>query len=157
MDLSPNGLPLTENAPRPSRRTVCSLTRLLRPPHLSAVTTRPVRTDLWRGEERRWGGLSACRAAFTSSSKRRRQYGRSCPAPTSLEDRLPFLDRLVHRNLPYPHRLHRERVGGEHHEVRHLPNLDRPLSLLLEKLPCGVDRDSADGLAGRQSLLRSEL
>src|SRR5437867_25636 len=71
--------------------------------------------------------------------------------------RLTFLDRLLHDNLAYPHRVRRQRVRREQHEVRQLPNLDRPLSLLFEKLPRRVDRDGADGLAGCHSLLRSEL
>src|SRR5207249_3520885 len=71
--------------------------------------------------------------------------------------RLTFLDGLLHDNLAYPHRVRRQRVRCEQHEVRQLPNLDGPLSLLFEKLPRRVDRDGADGLAGCHSLLRSEL
>src|SRR5437899_2789008 len=71
--------------------------------------------------------------------------------------RLTFLDGLRHDNLAYPHRVRRQRVRCEQHEVRQLPNLDGPLSLLFEKLPRRVDRDGADGLAGCHSLLRSEL
>src|SRR5438128_11928219 len=71
--------------------------------------------------------------------------------------RLTFLDGLLHDNLAYPHRVRRQRVRCEQHEVRQLPNLARPLSLLFEKLPRRVDRALADGLAWSHSLLRSVL
>src|SRR2546427_318280 len=60
--------------------------------------------------------------------------------------RLTFLDRLLHDNLAYPHRVRRQRVRREQHEVRQLPNLDRPLSLLFEKLPRRVDLSLTDRL-----------